>query len=1001
MDATQQRIADDLAGLFEGELRFDRVTRSLYSTDGSLYQLMPIGVATPRHADDVAVLARYAEEANLPLVPRGAGTGLAGGALGNGLIVDFSRYMTGILEIGDETVRVQPGVVRDHLNAALREHGRYFPPDPANSAVTTIGGMLGVDAAGAHAVRVGSTRDHVRSLQVVLAGGHRIEFGTEPRPDSPPSTARHPTHPDDHTDAVRRRVVSRLTHLLASNQQLIQEWQPALTRNCAGYQLRGALTERWLHVPRVLVGSEGTLGMFTAVTLHTAPLPPHRGVALLLFGGLDAALSVVREISEQQPSACDLLDRRLLSLGREADPRFATLIPQSAEAALIVEQTGFTAAQAQQRLRMAIASARAVSPQLRVAAEAHDPDDIDFLWSLPQRVVPNLVRLQGETRPQPFIEDFAVPPGELADVVRRVQRVLQARHVTASLYAHAASGQIHLRPFLPLPSPADGRELESLAREVYDVVLSAGGTISGEHGDGISRTSFLRDQYGPMYRLFREVKDIFDPHNLLNPGKIVSDDPGLSARNFRALPTGTPAAAPDSTLDAAPQPEEPQLPLLLTWEREELSAAALRCNGCGVCRTHEADSRMCPLFRLTPLEDATPRAKANAMRNQFAGILENRDLASEEMKQLANLCFNCKQCQMECPANVDVPHLMIEAKAQYVAAHGLKSTDWILSRAHSFGALGSLLAPVSNWGLNSRVGRWLLEKMGGIARERKLPRFASRSFLRSVRKTYSRRPASLPRNTVIYFVDHFANFHDPQIAWAFVRLLEALGYPVYVPPDQTASGMAMISAGDLDAARKLAEENVRTLGPLAREGHPIVCTEPASVIALTQEYPYLLNHPDVAVLAGRVQGAGEFLRLALEQNPTALHLTPLPLRAAYHTPCHSRVMTAHASYLDLLRMIPELRIDSLDLGCSGMAGAYGLTRENFEASLTIGRPLIERMAAPDLQIGLAECSSCKLQMEQGTSTPTLHPLKILALAGGLMPEVRLKLVRNRKRLLVS
>ncbi|MEZ6066263.1 MAG: FAD-linked oxidase C-terminal domain-containing protein [Planctomycetaceae bacterium] len=812
-----------MAGSFAGDLRFDRVSQALYATDASLYEIAPLGVAFPRHVEDLQVLARYAEEFNFALVPRGAGTGLAGGGLGGGLIVDCSRYLTNIRSIGEETVEVESGVVLDTLNARLRQQGRYFPPDPSNASVTTIGGMLGVDAAGSHAIRVGSTRDHVVNIDTVHAGGVRCVWGNESL-----EMTRHRGGPGDtDTFTFQRIAVSRLAHLLKENRDLILQRQPGLIRNCAGYHLRGLLADEHVNVPRLLVGSEGTLGMFASATLHTIPIPPHRGVALLLFGRMDVALDSVQRLVEQQPSACDLIDRRLLSLGRDADARFERIIPQTAEAALIIEQTAYTEAQARQRIRLTIDAARAADASMQIAAEGYRPEEIDFLWSLPRKVVPNLTRLTGATRPQPFVEDIAVPPPMLRETLRRAQQLMQKYRVTASLYAHAASGQIHLRPFLPLPTSADAQKIEALARELYDVVLSVGGTISGEHGDGLSRTSFLRTQYGPMYRLFREVKDIFDPHNLLNPGKIVSDNPHLTIQNFRALPARTAVATDSNDTATVVSPEttgaveaEGLVPLQLVWSREQLADEALRCNGCGVCRTDDAQLRMCPLFREQPDEAASPRAKANAVRMVLTGFLDSGAAASEEMKRVADYCFNCKQCQIECPSHVDIPHLAIEAKSRYVAANGLRRGDWALAHAHSFGRLGQILAPVSNWLLNSRTARWLLERVVGIARDRKLPRFASRTFLGSVGKTHSVRSGPLARGTVVYFVDHYANYHDTQLAWSFVRLLELIGIPVYVPPEQTASGMAMISAGTLRRPVEWRLVNVRAARPVRPRRSP-------------------------------------------------------------------------------------------------------------------------------------------------------------------------------------
>lgn len=989
MDQQQQRISEDLAGVIAGEIRFDALTLELYSSDASLYQIRPVGVVYPRDREDVLHLARYSREHDLPLVPRGAGSGVAGGALGRGLVMDFSRHMTEIEHVGDQLVRVQPGVVRDRLNERLRERGRYFPPDPANTMATTVGGMLGVDAAGSHAVRVGSTRDHVRSIEVVLAGGHLMELGRESLGETiqaarPRAAANGESGADE--QEFKRQLISRLAQLLVDHGQLIRDRQPPLIRNCCGYHLRTVLTDGLLHLPRLLVGSEGTLALFTAATLHTSPLPPHRGVVLLLFTEVESAIRAVHAINSEQPSACDLMDRRIMSLAREAHTGFAGLIPQSAEAALLVEQTGLTEREVNDRLRNVVTAARSRCGDVVVARQATEPDEIEFLWSLPKRVVPLLARVKGEHRPVPLVEDIAVPPESLHEFLRAAQRVLQKHRITASLYAHAASGQVHLRPLLSVPAESEALGVEAFVRELYESVFSVGGSISGEKGDGLSRTAFIRSQYGPLYRVFQQVKDIFDPHNLLNPGKIVSDDHHATIRHFR------PALGSLEDL----------VPLQLTWAPREMGDAAALCNGCGACRARDDSLRMCPFFHLDPVEEASPRAKANTMRGFAAGTLDPRDMASDDMKRLANLCFNCKQCQQECPSQVDIPHLMIEAKAGYVAANGLRRADWILARAHSFGRLGCSVSSVANWGLNNAVMRWAIEKAIGIARRRKLPVFARRTFLRSLPRELtdpdcvSRKPPA-----VVYFVDGYVNHHDPQLGHAFLKVLAHHDIPVHVPANQVSCGMAMVSAGDIEAARKTAEHNIRVLSELAREGHPIVCTEPAAALCLKQEYPLISDHPDVQVVADRVVEAGQFLWELHQQSRLKSQFQPLDLQVGYHLPCHVKAVTRDTPLADLLGLIPGLTMHRINEGCSGMAGAFGLTKENFESSLRIGAGLIRRMQSDDLTIGSTECSSCKLQMEQGTTTPTLHPLKLLALAYDLMPELRDKLRPNGKRLIAT
>ena len=969
MDERRRRILDDLAGSLDGEVRVDPLTVAMYSSDGSLYEIPPLGVAFPRHRDDVVALAKYAAETRTPLIARGAGTGIAGGALGRGVIVDFSRHMHAVEAIGEETVRVQPGIVRDRLNAALREQGRYFPPDPSNTAITTIGGMLAVDAAGSHSVRVGSTRDHVHGIELVLAGGRVIEAANHLLSTNSPEHSK--TKPGTECD-----LTSQLAKIMADNEALIRKHQPPLVRNCAGYFLRGVLNTDRLHLPRLLVGSEGTLGLFASATLHTAPLPAFRGVVLLLFDRMQTAIDAVQVIRKQQPSACDLLDRRLLSLAREADERFSSLITPAAEAALIVEQTGYSDRQIRDRIRQVVEAAQDATDSVVVAAHAYDYDDVEFLWSLPSRVVPRLAQLKGSTRPVPFVEDVAVPPEALNAFLSGARGVFRKHEVTATLYAHAAAGQVHLRPFLPAPDERTAELVENIAGDLYAEVFAVGGTISGEHGDGLSRTAYVEQQYGPLYGVFQEIKTLFDPRNLMNPGKIVSDDPHVTVRNLR--PTAT--TSPDI------------IPLQLQWTPDDLRDEAAHCNSCGHCRTQEADLRMCPFFRVDSTEDASPRSKANVFRHYVDGRLSADDFVSDEMQQLAELCFNCKQCQLECPAAVDVPRMMIEAKAANIKAHGLSRADWILSRAHSFGAFGGAISFAANWAVASPILRWAIEKLFGIARKRKLPRFARRSFLRSAPQSLTQLPKRV-RDTkpVVYFVDHFANYHDPELANAFIAILRHHDIPVIVPPEQVASGMAMLSAGDLDAARELAEQNLRVLAELAREGYDIVCTEPTAALCLKHEYPMLLDHPDADLVASRVIEAGAYLQRLHVDDRLKTDFAPLAYDAAYHVPCHLKALEGGTPLLDLLSLIPQLRVHTIEKGCSGMAGAFGLTKQNFAESIRQGWGLISHMRQADFDIGTTECSSCKLQMEQGTTKPTVHPLKLLALAYGLMPELRKRL----------
>ena len=959
MDERQLRIAEDLSSELTGEIRCDPVTTAIYASDASLYQIRPLGVAFPQDADDVRTLARYALEQDLPLVPRGAGTNVSGGAVGAGLIVDFSRHMTRLLADEGDTIRVEPGITLERLNQQLRPSGRYFAPDPASYPVTTIGGMIATNAAGSHSIHIGATREHVASLETILAGGTTFE-------------AQHPLTNGilDETDPIRE-IRGTLTRLLSEQSQLIESKRPRTQRNNCGYHVWDCLTPEGLDLSRLLVGSEGTLGLFTAATLRVLPIPEHRGVALLLFNRIESALEAVLALLPEQPAACDLMDRRLLSLARDGDPRFKELITIDAEAALLVEVIGDSSQDATQRLN----GIEQIVQNLegREAARAisdTDAEGVDFLWTLSGKVVPRLTHLKGRTRPLPIVEDIAVPPEAMQEFRIRAQKVFQRHQVTATLYAHAGAGQMHFRPFLTPPEAGGaGGHLEALARDLYQVVLALGGVVSGEHGDGLARTAFVRTQYGPLYRLFQQIKQTFDPNQLLNPGKIVSNDPKATIRHLRPpAQSQREDGGPDGVLTD----------LKLRWDATALIEETIRCNGCGTCRSQEPGLRMCPFFRIESLEEAAPRSKAAAMRMAASGELSADDSVGPDMARLMSHCFNCKQCVRECPSEVDIPHLVIEAKAARLAAQDQPRSEWALSRMHLAGPIGNGFSFLANPLLSSPLARWLLEKTVGLARHRKVPRFARRSFLTSMpRRCRVPREGPNGERAVIYFVDDFANYFDPELAHAFVRVCERQGIPVFVPPEQLASGMPLVSAGDTTAARQLAEENLRILGPYAREGYRIVCTEPSAAVCLKREYPVLLDHPDVVALAEQTIEAGAFLRELQQAGNFNTQFIPLPWHVAYHTPCHVRFENPEEPFHQLLALIPGLSIHKIEEGCSGMAGAWGLSTENFQKSLRIGWPLITAMRDDSLVCGVTECGACKMQMEQGTSRATLHPLKLL------------------------
>ena len=977
MDLERQRIEEDLRGQIAGAVRCDDLFVQLYASDASIYEIAPLGVVQPRTVDDVAATVRYAVANQIPLHARGSGSGLTGGALGRGLVVDFSRYMRRVIHFEEQTARVQAGVVLADLNRQLAARGRLFGPDPANSQVTTMGSVVALDAGGSRWLAYGSARDCVESLEVVLSNGEVVQLSTH--------------EPTSNHNSPLGRLIGGVDIILARHDQQIRDRKPRSMVNCCGYRLDDLREEGGINLARLFAGSEGTLGLITELTVATSPLPRDVGSVLLFFESIDKAARAVPEILPLRPSACDLMDRRHLSLARESDPRYELLIPQAAEAVLLVEFSDESAEAVQQQLERTVHQLQVVTKLASGAHVAADLYDHDLLWQLARRYVPTLYRLKGSTRPVPMVEDIAVPPAALPEFLHRAMQILKQEQVTASLFGHAGHGQLHIRPFLDLANDNDTRTLTVLANKLYEEVWKVGGTISGEHGDGLSRTPYIEKQFGPAVEAFWDIKELFDPEEILNPGKIVPVEEENCNDNLRQVSYPLLDTLEMEATDAArgADAQAPRMVLQLDWQPQEMAHAARLCNGCAACRTVSAESRMCPIFRFAPREEASPRAKANLARGILTGTLSGELIVEDACKQIADLCVHCHMCRLECPARVDIPKLMVEAKAAFVATNSESLSDWLLTRIDGLCAVASRFSRLANWAIANRVARWLIEKTIGIAQGRKLPRLSSQPFLQHSTQRRLNRPQRSSGEKVLYFVDTYANYCDTQLAEALVAILEHNGISVYVPDRQRQAAMPMISRGVLEPARRVVEKNVAMLAEAVRQGYTIVATEPSAVLALTHEYLMLLPDDDDATLvAENTQEACHYLWRCHQRGQLELDFTPLTMTVGYHAPCHLKALEVGTPAKNLLGLIPGLRVVLLEKGCSGIAGLYGFQHRNYRNSLRAGLPLLSAIRTGDFQLGVTECSTCKIQMEQGTSKPTIHPLKLVALAYGLMPELR-------------
>lgn len=956
-------LRDDLKGNFQGELRFDGPSRSLYATDASIFQVMPAGVALPRSEEDVATLVKYAAQHQVPLVPRGAGTGLAGEAIGPGLIVETGKHLRQVVETGNDWIRVQPGVTLEMLNRHLATVGRRFAPNPRHG-VCTVGGMLATDAAGANAMKHGTMRDHVLGLRVVLDDGSVHDASSVEWPLA------------DHSPSHLHDILLGLGLVLEDNRTLLDASRPKTRFDRVGYRLHETMQRGKLDATKLLVGSEGTLALFVEAKLKTIPLAGGRAVVLIGFGSLDAALQATKLVLPFGPSACELIDRRLLSISRGSEPdNAASLIDASVEAVLLLEfeedSQDFADAIAQ---RLVDRARRGDMHALQIH-RASTREQCDRFWRLCESALPSLYGTRGGRQPIPLIEDVGAPTEVLPDYIRRAQEILREHEITASFLIHAGVGQVHIRPFIDLGKPEETSKLSLLAERIHNLAIELGGTISAQHGVGLARLPWVARQLGSLYPLNRQVKALFDPHGIFNPGKMVDSDARLPAWPLRSV--------------ARVEPAKP----MLRWQPLEMIAETNHCNGCGVCRSEAPGTRMCPVFRATTDEAASPRAKANVFRSLLAENADPKSIAAEEVRNVAELCVHCNMCVRECPAHVNVSRLMLEAKATHTAVHGLDRTQWFFARLERFARWGSRLPLASSLMLRSRSFRWLFGWTFGISPRRRLPTFTRRHFLRRARKRGWTKPPTPGTPRVVLFADLFATYADPHIAESAGLVMEHHGYAVHVPEGLRSSGIEALTQGDVETARECARNNIRLLAELSRDGTPIVCVEPSSALMLRQETAALLDDIDVRLVADRTIEFTAFLSGIELRGELKTDFKPLPLSLTlgHHVPCHVKAMQERAAGPSLLARIPGIQVETIDLSCSGMAGTFGLKKGNEETSRKAGQPMLDRLRQGDIQYGSTECSSCRMQMEDAGGKRTLHPAQYLAWAYGLVPSLEKRL----------
>ncbi|MFN2145957.1 MAG: FAD-binding and (Fe-S)-binding domain-containing protein [Anaerolineales bacterium] len=963
----------DLQKRVLGELRTDEYSRTLYSTDASLYQVMPLGVLIPKTADDMQAAVELAAKYKIPVLPRSSGTSLVGQAVNEALVIDSTPHLNQVLEVNTEEkwVLVQPGVVLDKLNQSLRPLGLKFGPDPASSNRSAMGGIVANNSTGSHSILYGMTADHVLETRTILADGSVTRFGFLSSEEVRAKGA---------AGGFEGQLYDQIRTITNQDQNkaIIQANTPRHWRRCGGYNADRLIGGEGVtfHIPqdhrfnlaKLMCGSEGTLGIMSEIKLNLVPIPERAAIAIVHFNDLKTALSTVPIILETMPSAVEVIDN--IGLTRcMAAPQYARLmrgfIEGTPDCVLITEFYG----ESESELNARLSSLKQI---LRASAatsirEILDPAVQKDVWEVRKVALGFLMSVEGDFKPVPFIEDAGVPVEHLAEYVSKVEQFCNNLGTQVAYYAHASAGCLHIRPMVNTKMAEEIAKLPQIIDFAVDLLHGNGGALSSEHGDGRARSWANQKFFGPdLYNLYKQIKVAFDPDNILNPGNIV--DAGPMTENLRY------------GADYAVMPLQTHLDFseFGSTPAHGFDRAVEQCNGAGVCRK-EGVGAMCPSYMVTRDEEHSTRGRANALRAALAGILPPGALTDQRMYEIMDLCVSCKSCKAECPSAVDMAKLKFEFLAHYHEKHGIPL------RSRLFGSISALSriasgpwAPLINAILKSPATRSLLDRLLGISHHRVLPEFASQPFTRWFRK-HQKAAAPLDGETVVLFNDTFNTYNTPEVAISAVEVFEAAGFKV-VLPGHRCCGRPYISKGMVAQARRAARHTVDRLYPFAAQGLPIVGLEPSCLLSMRDEYHYLLpGDPKVQVVSDHCYTFEEFINKLDREGKLNLSLSLADAHLVMHSHCQARALVGAKCGEQTLNLIPGVKVEALDSGCCGMAGSFGYESEHYPISIKMGEdrlfPAVQN--ADDDTIIVAAGTSCRHQIEDGVGRHALHPAQVL------------------------
>lgn len=957
-----KQLFDLLKETISGEVHFDTLHKKVYSVDASIYEIEPIGIILPKNKEDLIQAVNLANIHNVPIIPRGAATGITGGCLGRALIIDTSKYLNHIQEINfqEEYAICEPGVVQDRLNEALASQGYRLGPDTSTGNRATLGGMVANNAAGAHSLLYGKMVNHVESVELLLASGQLITFNSI----------------DEMTWKQKRLQNNEEGHIYREVYRIREQYRhdieahfPKLSRRVSGYNLDELLKSTPLNIAKLITGSEGSFGLITEIKVKISKRPRITGLCIVHCEDLIEGLSCLNQMLAFHPISLEMMDHHILEMGRVSPSMKGKLdwLIGKPQAVFVAE---FEAGSKEEVVEQQLLFSKTMNA-LKIGyacISLSDPSKMAHVWDVRKAGLGLLLSKRSYSRAIAFLEDMTVAPEQLPSFISKFFRYLTSIGKMAGIYGHAGAGCMHIRPYIDLRQIDDVLLMEKMMTDISDLLLEHGGALSGEHGDGLVRSWLNKKMFGErLYQAFVELKTAFDPHNLMNPGKVVHGTPFLE------------------NLRLSPEIKQVKIDTFLDFSREGgLELAADLCNGNGLCR--KAEKIMCPSFQATGDEFHTTRARAQALRSVINGRLPIRDFTSHAMHAVLDLCLECKGCKTECPSEVDMAKMKAEFLYQYQERHGYSWRSKLFANIGKINAINSAFPRFFNWIAKNTMAKNVLNLLG-ISKERELPLLTKERFS----NWHAHQVLDIHENKkqVILYNDTYTEFNYPEIGQSAVKVLSALGYEVIVP-QWHCCGRPAISKGLLKQAQIMAKHVVDMLLPYAQKGIPIIGLEPSCLFAIKDDFLGLLGktmHAEALMVSDACITFDDFLALHLENGNLPLTFRHHSCDVLLHGHCHQKALTGMQNSIAVLKAIPGFRVSEIDSGCCGLAGSFGYEKEHYAISMKIGElrlfPAI-RSSLPNALI-VANGISCRSQIQHGTTRSSMHLAELLAISLEVIP----------------